>query len=239
MKTRIFFFCALALAALGIFADAPEASKPADSEIEAARHNNLGVAYMNQQSFDKALKEFEQAATLDPKLRIAKLNRGIALLGLAKLEQAETSLEEATKQAPDDAHGWFNLGLVYKSSSNLQGAIDAFRHAIAIDANDANTWYFLGAVYAQNKQFPEAIDAFQHALKLDPHHASSEFGLARAYQQSGDTVHAREHLVTFQHITQNKLGSAMGLAYGDQGKYSLAEESPAAMENALPEIASV
>src|SRR6185312_15592551 len=113
---------------------------------------------------------------------------------------------------------------------------DAFRHVAAIDADDANTWYFLGAGCSQNKQFPEAMEAFQHALKLDPHHASAEFGLARAYQQSGDATHAREHLVKFQHITQSKLGSAMGLAYGDQGKYSLAEESPAAMEKALPEI---
>ncbi|HEY1801899.1 MAG TPA: FG-GAP-like repeat-containing protein [Terriglobales bacterium] len=236
MKTRILLLCALLLASLGIFAAAPDSSKPADSAVEAARHNNLGVAYMNQQSFDKALKEFQQAAALDPKLRIAHLNQGVALLGLAKLDQAATLLQEATKQAPRDPHAWFNLGLLYKNSSNIKSAVDAFRHVVAIDADDANTWYFLGAVYSQNKQFPEAMDAFQHALKLDPHHASAEFGLARAYQQSGDATHAREHLVKFQHITQSKLGTAMGLAYGDQGKYSLAEESPAAIEKALPEI---
>lgn len=232
----IFFLCAFALAALGIFAAAPESSTQADSSVEAARRNNLGVAYMNQQSFDKALKEFQQAAALDPKLRIAKLNEGVALLGLAKLDQAASLLQEAAKQAPQDPHAWFNLGLLYKNSSNIEGAIDAFRHVVALDADDANTWYFLGAVYSQNKQFPEAMDAFQHALKLDPHHASAEFGLARAYQQSGDATKAREHLVKFQHITQSKLGSAMGLAYGDQGKYSLTEESPVAIEKALPEI---
>ncbi len=232
----IFFLCAFALAALGIFAAAPASSTHADSVVQAARHNNLGAAYMNQQSFDKALKEFQQAAALDPKLRIAKLNEGIALLGLSKLDQAATSLHEAAKEAPEDPHTWFNLGLLYKNSSNIEGAIDAFKHVVAIDADDANTWYFLGAVYSQNKQFPEAMDAFQRALKLDSHHASAEFGLARAYQQSGDATKAREHLVKFQHITQSKLGAAMGLAYGDQGKYSLAEESPVAIEKALPEI---
>jgi tetratricopeptide (TPR) repeat protein len=236
MKKLILFLCAFALAALGIFAAATESSKPSDSVVEAARHNNLGVAYMNQQSFDKALSEFEQAEMLDPKLKIAKLNQGIALLGLAKLDQAKIILQEAAKRTPNDPKAWFNLGLLYKSSANTQDAINAFRHVIAIDPNDANTWYFLGAVYALNKQFPEAIDAFQHALKIDPHHASAEFGIARAYQQSGDTAQAREHLVKFGHITQSKLGAAMGLAYGDQGKYSLAEESPVAMEKALPEI---
>src|SRR5262249_2490409 len=62
------------------------------------------------------------------------------------------------------------------------------------------------------------------------------FGLSRAYQQSGDSPHAREHLARFQYITQNKLGSAMGLAYGEQGKYSLAEESPAVAQKVPPEI---
>ena len=101
--------------------------------------------------------------------------------------------------------------------------------SLEIDANDADTWYFLGASYAQAKQFPEAIDAFQHALKLNPLHASAEFGLSRAYQQSADIDHAREHLKKFQYITQNKLGAPISLAYGEQGQYSRAEESPSAV----------
>ncbi len=97
-------------------------------------------------------------------------------------------------------------------------------------------WYFLGAAYAQVKQFPQAIDAFQHALKLNPLHASAQFGLSRAYQQSGDLPSAREHLVRFQYITQNKLGAAISLAYGEQGKYSLAEEVVGAQEKVPEQI---
>ena len=42
----------------------------ADSKlIEAARYNNLGVAYMNQQLFEKALEAFEEAGRLDPSMR--------------------------------------------------------------------------------------------------------------------------------------------------------------------------
>ena len=146
-----------------------------------------------------------------------------------------TFLDQAVKQNPGDAHAWYNLGLLEKNSGNSQAAIEAFRRVTEIDANDADTWYFLGASYAQNKQYPEAIDAFQHALKLNPLHASGEFGLSRAYQQSADLTHAREHLARFQYITQNKLGSPISLAYGEQGKYSLAEESPEAVQKVLPQ----
>ena len=102
--------------------------------------------------------------------------------------------------------------------------------------NDADTWYFLGTAYVQAKQFPQAIEAFQHALKINPLHASAEFGLSRAYQQSGDTDHAREHLKKFQYITQNKIGAPMSLAYGEQGQYSRAVESPSAVLKAPAQI---
>jgi tetratricopeptide (TPR) repeat protein len=207
-----------------------------DKTIEAARLNNLGAAYMNQQLFEKALKEFEDAAALDPELQIAKQNQGIALLNLGRIDAARPVLEQATKLNPGDAYGWYNLGLLYKNSGETALAVDAFHHVTESDPNDADAWYFLGAAYSQNKQYPEAIDAFQHALKLNPLHASAEFGLSRAYQQAGDTSHAREHLVRFQYVTQNKLGSPISLAYGEQGKYSLAEESPAAPAKVPPEI---
>jgi len=225
------------LAAFGVLAaTSQKAATSSANPAEAARLNNLGAAYMNQQLFEKGLKAFQEAAALDPDLQVAALNQGVALLNLTRIDPAKALLETAVKKNPGDPHAWFSLGLLYKNSDNPQGSVDAFRHVTEIDPNDADSWYFLGAASAQLKQYPQAIDAFQHALKLNPLHASAEFGIARAYQQSGDAVQAREHLVRFQHITQNKLGSPIGLAYGDQGKYSLVEESPSAMEKALPQI---
>src|SRR6202171_5668309 len=202
-------------------------SKP--NPLEAARLNNLGAAYMNQQLFEKGLKAFQQAVTLDPKLAIARLNEGIAFLNLQKIDEAKAALEDALKQDPKNPQAWYNLGLYAKNRGDAQSAIDAFRHVSEIDPTDADTWYFLGAAYVQAKQFPQAIDAFQHALKLNPLHASAEFGLSRAYQQSADVDHARQHLKKFQYITQNKIGAPMSLAYGEQGQYSRAVESPSAM----------
>jgi tetratricopeptide (TPR) repeat protein len=215
---------ATVFAAIGLLA--PD-SKP--NPLEAARLNNLGVAYMNQQLFEKGLKNFQQAAVADPQLAIARLNQGIALLNLQKVDEAKAALEEAAKRDPKTPNAWYNLGLLAKNTGDAQAAIDAFKRVIEIDANDADTWYFLGTSYVQAKQFPQAIDAFDHALKLNPLHASAEFGLSRAYQQSGNTEHAREHLKKFQYITQNKIGAPMSLAYGEQGQYSRAVESPSAV----------
>jgi len=222
------------LAALGFLL--PQSQMKAANPVEAARLNNLGVAYMNQQLFEKGLKYFQQAAQADPKLAIARLNQGVAYLNLQKIDQAGAALEDALKQDPKNPNAWYNLGLLAKNTGESSAAIDDFKRVAEIDASDADTWYFLGTAYAQARQFPQAIEAFQHALQLNPLHASAEFGLSRAYQQSGDVDHAREHLKKFQYITQNKIGAPMSLAYGEQGQYSRAVESPSAVLKAPPQI---
>src|SRR6185437_14432752 len=222
---------AIFVAALGLFAPAttPDA-------IEASRLNNLGCAYMNQQLFEKGLNEFHAALQADPKFSIARLNEGVAYLNLQKVDEAKAALEDALKQDPKSPNAWYSLGLLAKNMGDAPASIDNFKHVTEIDPNDADIWYFLGTAYVQAKQFPQAIEAFQHALKLNPLHASAEFGLSRAYQQSSDGNNAREHLKKFQYITQNKIGSPMSLAYGEQGKYSRAVESPQAQLKPLAQI---
>jgi tetratricopeptide (TPR) repeat protein len=236
MNSRISIALAgILLAAFGLFATAPQ-TQPKANPAEAARLNNLGAAYMNQQLFEKALKCFQQAAELDPKLTIARLNEGIAFLNLQKIDEAKAALEEALKLDPKNPQAWYNLGLYAKNAGDAQAATEAFRHVAEIDPNDADTWYFLGTAYVQAKQFPQAVQAFQHALQINPLHASAEFGMSRAYQQSGEIDHAREHLKKFQYITQNKIGAPMSLAYGEQGQYSRAVEAPSALLKAPAQI---
>ena len=211
------------LAASGLLA--PD-SKP--NPVESARLNNLGCAYMNQQLFEKGLKTFQQAAAADPKSAIARLNEGVAYLNLQKVDEAKAALEDALKQDAKRPNAWYSLGLLAKNTGDAQAAIEAFKRVTGIDPNDADTWYFLGTAYVQAKEFPPAIEAFQHALQINPLHASAEFGLSRAYQQSSEVDHAREHLKRFQYITQNKIGAPMSLAYGEQGQYSRAVDSPQA-----------
>jgi tetratricopeptide (TPR) repeat protein len=233
MKSNL-LLCTAGLLAVALILLAASPDKKADL-ADTARLNNLGCAYMNQQLFEKGLKYFQDASAADPNLRVAKINQGIALLSLAKVDAAKAILDEAVKADRKDPHAWYALGMLNKNSSDPEAAVEDFKHVIELDDSDADTWYFLGTVYSQLKQFPQAIDAFEHALKLNPLHASAQFGLSRAYQQSGDSPHAREHLARFQYITQNKLGSAMSLAYGEQGKYSLAEESPTATVKVPPQ----
>ncbi len=227
----------MVLAGAGIFAAAPQTSQSSDP-AQGIHFNDLGTAYMNQQLFEKALRSFEEAAKADPQLPIARVNQGVALIGLGKVDAAKQILSAAVKENPKDPYAWYNLGLAAKNTSDITPAITAFHRVTELDPADPDAWYFLGTVYSQSRQFPEAIQSFQHALQLNPLHASSEFGLSRALQQSGDAAQAREHLQKFQHIIESNLGKAISLAYGEQGRYSRAEESPVAVRK-VPEAIPV
>ena len=208
------------LAAAGWCAD----SISAVARTQAAKLNNLGVAYMNQQLMEKAVQQFNAALKLDPGLATVELNRGIALLNQQKLPEAQQSLEAAAAKEPDNPRVWYNLGLLHRSEGKPKDAIEDFQRAVKIDPADPDAHYFLGTFYTQLQQYDKAIAEFKEALKLNPLHASAEFGLARALQRSGNSEAAHQHLETFEHLTRDKISSAMTLNYGEQGRYSTAQD---------------
>jgi tetratricopeptide (TPR) repeat protein len=191
---------------------------------EAAKLNNLGVAIMNQQLMEKAVVKFDAAYKLDPSLATAELNKGIALLNQQKLPEAEEALQQAAAKDPDNPRVWYNLGLVHRGEAKTDEAISDFQKVLKIDPSDPDAYYFLGTFYSQKQDYPKAIDAFQQALKLNPLHASAEFGIGRALQRSGKTDEAREHLKRFEYLTHNKISAPITLTYGEQGKYSVAQD---------------
>jgi hypothetical protein len=93
----------------------------------------------------------------------------------------------------------------------------------------------LGACYSELKQYDKAIAVFKQAIEIDPNHASSEFQMARAMQRSGDVDDAKEHYKRFQHLQSTKIGTPIGLAYGEQGHYSIVTPvaEPQAVQKAM------
>ena len=202
---------------------AAQAGKAAAVSDAAAKLNSVGVAYMGQQKFADAQKEFEAALAADGNYALAKLNLGISLMAQQESDAARAALTEATEKRAKDPYAWYNLGLVNKDTGATEKAIAAFEQVTKIAPNEPDAYYFIGYLNTQVQKYDAAIAAFQKALEIFPYHASAEFGIARAYQRKGDADAAKEHLQKFQKMTANHLGAPFGAGYGDQGKFSLAE----------------
>ena len=217
-------------------AQVPSRPTPSNASADAIRANNLGVASMSQQKFEQALEHFEHAAAADPAFPTARLNQAIALINLQRYDEARALLTALAEQDPQNARAWYNLGLLQRSTGEADAALAAFQKTAVLRPQDAHSHYFVGLMAAQLQKYDDAIAAFTRTLEVDPFLASAEFGLARAYQRAGNTAESRKHLERFQRLTTEKIASAMTLAYGDQGPFSLAEAVMPADAPAPPAI---
>jgi tetratricopeptide (TPR) repeat protein len=202
-----------ALAAMG-------AAAQSGNYEEAVRLNNRGVALMGQQFTDKAAESFAAATKADPKRAQLYGNEGIALLTLQKLDEAKEAFKKAIALDANNPQTWYNLGLAQHAGNELDDALKSFQEAVKLDPQDADSFYFEGVCYSEMKQYDQAIAILKKALEVNPLHASAEFALARALQRSGNTQEAKDHFKRFQHLTSAKVSAAIGLAYGEQGRYS-------------------
>ncbi len=206
-------------------------------DAEAIRLNNRGVALMGQQFTEKAADSFAEATKKDPKLAQAAVNDGIALMTLQKLDEAKKVLRTALILDPTSAQGWYNLGLAQHADNELEAALASFQEAVKLDPKDADSYYFEGVCYRELKQFDKAVEVLKQALAINSLHASSEFAMARALQAMGSKDEAKEHFKLFQHMTSTKISAAIGLAYGEQGRYSTVtpvEEPQARQRGMIP-----
>ena len=235
-RSLIFLLLTIAVAVVTLDAARRQAPAVVTANGDAVRLNNLGVASMNQQKFEAALKYFQDASARDASFPLAKVNEAIADLALQRYEPAQALLEAAVKTDDKNARAWYNLGLLQKGLGNADASLAAFTRAAELAPADAHARYFVGLIASQSQKYDDAIAAFTKALEADPFLVSAEFGLARAYQRSGKPDDAKTHMDRFTRMTQSKVASAMSLAYGDQGPLSLAAAAqlPPAALTAIP-----
>jgi tetratricopeptide (TPR) repeat protein len=212
----------------------PPKAPPRYPYEDAIRQNNLGVALMSRTQFEDALARFSTACVMNPQSDTGCLNMGIALLNLKQYDAARQMLAKTAEINPQIAGAWYNLGVLERAAGNKDAAMQDFEKVAALDPSDADTQYFIGLYELEKMRYADAIASFNRALQLNPYHVSAEFGLAQAEGQTGDVNGALAALNRAEEMTSRSLGRAIGGAYGQQGKYSLAQMMVAPAQAAPP-----
>ena len=179
---------------------------------------------MERHEFSEALASFQRACILNPQSDTGCLNIGIALLNMGRYDDAATILKKSAERDPVNPRAWFNLGLLERESGRLDEAAHDFEKAAELDPDDPDTQYFLGYLAEEAQHYDEAATAFENAISLDTSHASAEYGLSQAEEHRGDDAGAKAHLARFEHLSASKFAKPVRFVYGEQGKYSLAQE---------------
>lgn len=159
--------------------------------------NAMGLLQMRYNNVAKALENFRQAVTLDPRITEARMNVGQIVLSSRNYDEAETQFREVLKIRAKDYGALVGLGVALRGQATVlrsAGQMDKFqkkideaeatyRAALDVDKNRGDAYYNLGLLYKdyrtndpdQSKniaQYKKAKEFFQEFLaradKADP-----------------------------------------------------------------------
>ncbi len=237
MYERRFTFLST-LVALGAVLGAVLAAQPSPSTRDvrerAWQANNLGVAYLEQFSYEKAAVQFEAALAIDGTFTPARVNLAIARFYEPDLPAA-TRTAAAAAAAPDaPPHADFVLGLIARSDNREEDALAAFRRVLQADPDDVASLVNLGQLLLQRREYSEAVPVFAKAVELEPYNVSALYNLAVAQTRAGQREQGAASTAKFQVLRETGYGTTYANTYMEQGRYAEAILSTGAEADVAP-----
>ena len=139
-----------------------------DEIVSAAiRHQNLGLAYLEESQPHQAIEQFQGLINLAPDESIGYGNLAVAHLRLKQREEAEAWVKRGLEVEPMDSQLYFILAEIYQSQSRTAEAVAAIQEAVKLAPDDLEVRYKLTRHYLSQRNNPEATDeAISHLQEL-------------------------------------------------------------------------
>ena len=134
---------------------------------EAIRHQNLGLAYLEESQPSKAVETFTALVELLPDEAIGYGNLAVAHLRLQQADTAELWIKRGIAVAPMDSQLHFILSEIYQLQGHSALAVEAMKEAVRLDPNELEFRYKLVRHYLGQRNDPEAQrEAVRHLQEL-------------------------------------------------------------------------
>lgn len=195
-------------------------TQPVDTDTEAMRHNDLGVAFVFKGDLGQAIDEFKHALRLQPNYFAAHLNLANTLLDIGQNEAAMIEFKEALRLKPDDPKTHNDLGVALKEMGDLDGAIAEFRTVLRRNPSDVNAHNNLGVVLKAKGDLDGAIAEYRTAASLQPNDVNAHFNLGLGLMEKHQPEAAITEFRTALHLRPDdaKLRLNLGNALADVGQ---------------------
>lgn len=176
----------------------------------------LGRLEMEIKHYREALRDFDEALTLNPNASYTLMSAGQAHAALGDDTAAETLFRRALASDGQDADAANQLGLLLVRHSRLEEARQCFQQAIAAQRDHVWAINNLGVLYVQIQKVDDAVAAFRYGIEMAPDEEISYINLARAYARAGDRGRSRD--VLHQLLTRRPGSSAASKALRELGE---------------------
>jgi cellulose synthase operon protein C len=161
---------------------------------DASAHNNLGVVYYNKGLHEEAVRHFERALELDPRMQVAERNLQICYFNTGHFLQLTEHLQERLEVDPGNEVARDQLARTYFNSGDLQGAVRELRELLRLRPQDADVYQRLARAELKRGNSDAALSALRRSESLDPGNGRIKFLIGEMLYQRGLAEDARSLL---------------------------------------------
>lgn len=168
-------------------AQVPSSQNPAHGQEAGPggeAHLSRGVQLMQEQLFEAAASEFEQALVVNAKDPKAHFEFAVCLLSLGRNDEARRQFEQVQKLAGESRYVTYYLGRLDLLANDYPSAIKRLG-SVAEDPPFPDTAFHLGVAYISSGDVAAGTKWLERAAKLLPHDYRVHYRLARAYSSGG------------------------------------------------------
>lgn len=152
-------------------------------EAKAGQYNNRGVGYAKKGQYDQALRDYNQALSMEPDNAIILSSRGSLYIVKKQYDLAIEDLNRAIRINPNYANAHFFRGLAYLGKGLDDEAIGDLTQVIRLEPNNFLAFLGRGRAYLSTYQFSKAIEDIDRASSIKSPDADAFFtrGVAKFY----------------------------------------------------------
>src|SRR5580693_4161013 len=140
--------------------------------------NALGIAYLEQAQYDKAIPAFRDAVKRARHWSYPLHNEALAYLETGDYKAAIRAYQEAIRLAPQYSYLPYNLGLVYQRLNRRKDAEASYRKATSLAPDSAEPYNALGTLKAAEGKRDDAERLYKQALDKKPDLLAARHNLA-------------------------------------------------------------
>jgi len=140
--------------------------------------NALGIAYLEQAQYDKAIPAFRDAVRRAQHWSYPLHNEALAYVELGDYKAAIRAYQSAIRLTPQYSYLPYNLGLVYQRLNRRNDAEASYRKALSLAPNSAEPYNALGTLKASQGKRSEAEQFYRDALQRNANLLPARHNLA-------------------------------------------------------------
>jgi len=136
--------------------------------------------------YDKAVDDWTQAISLNPKKYEVYTNRGGVYYSKGKYDKAIADYTQAISLNPKNYEVYTNRGVVYYSKGEYDKAIPDYTQAISLNPKKYEAYTNRGVVYYSKGKYDKAIADYTQAISLNPKNYEAYTNRGAAYYNKGE-----------------------------------------------------